>query len=376
MKYLHLFLIALLCIAGWMALPVSAGPADITVTSYQVDPTVLMKKDTGTLTVAVKNTGAESVAIRSARLFNNGVVALTDPYASVGEIGAGNSKDFTFTIRADAPEGTYYPMFVLDFRDGGSLRYPIPIQIEDTPLQVAVVQKPDAFAVDRQADITLRVGNPRPNAASGVQVIPTGEGFSVTPTSAFIGALNPDAAATVSFNLTPNAETNVTFQVIWRNGINTHTADLAIPILFGEDKRQANLVISNVEVEPETGMYRVTGDITNAGLKAARSVVVTSGSPADPTDPFRVYVVGTLDPDDFSSFEVTFRAEPGTTEVPLITEYRDADGNLYTTTTSVGIGSAMVLPAQGGTIPIAGVIIAIVVAAGIIGVIIYSWRRT
>ncbi len=378
MKPFYLLIISLLCAVAAVAAPASAGPADITVTSSSLDPTVLMKGDTGTLTVAIQNNGAETVAIRSARLYGSGVVPLSESYASVGEIGAGNSKTFTFTVRADGGEGTFYPIFVLDFRDGaGSLRYPVPVQVENTPLSASVIEKPDAFAAGRTADITVRVGNPRPNAASGVQVIPQGTNFTVTPTSAFIGALAADGSGTVVFNLTPTAETTATFQVVWRNGINTHTADLALPIVFGEDKRQADPVITNVEVTPIAGGYRIVGDVMNAGLESARSVLVTPGAPATPTDPFRVYVVGTLDPDDISTFEVTFKADAGVTEVPVVVEYRDDDGNRYTATTLVGIDSAAApLEERDGGLPVAGIVVVALVALGIAGAIYYSWRRT
>ena len=195
MKPIHLAIITLFCAVLAVAGPASAGPADITVTSSATDPPVLMKGDTGTLTVTIQNNGPDTVAIRSARLYGSGVVPLSDSYASVGEIGAGNSKTFTFTVRADGGEGTFYPQFVLDFRDGaGSLRYPVPVQVEDTPLSASVIGKPDAFSEGRTAEITVRVGNPRPNAASGVQVIPQGTGITVTPTGGFIGALAPDGS--------------------------------------------------------------------------------------------------------------------------------------------------------------------------------------
>ena len=379
MKPLYLIIISLVCAATALAAPACAAPADITVVTSATDPPVLMKGDTGTLTVTIQNNGADPVAIRNARLFGSGVVALSDSYLSVGEIGAGNTKTFTFTVRADGEEGTSYPVFVLDFRDAGSLRYPVPVQVEDTPLSASVIGKPDAFSEGRRADITVRVGNPRPNAASGVQVIPQGTGFSVTPTGGFIGALAPDASGTVTFNLTPAAETTVTFQVVWRNGINTHTADLVLPVVFGEDKRKADPVVTNVEVTPEAGGYRLVGDVMNAGLESARSVLVTAGAPAKPIDPFRVYVVGTLDPDDMSSFEVTFRADAGVTEVPVVVEYRDDDGNRYTTTTMVevagGVPAAAPPEEREEGVPVVGIVVAVLVAAGVIGAIYYSWRR-
>jgi len=377
MKLHYLLVISLICAVAALIGPVSAAEADVTVTSSSLDPSVLMKGDTGTLTVTIKNNGADPVVIRSARLYNDGVVATSDPYPAVGELGAGNNKTFTFTVRADGGEGTFYPKFVVDFRDGGTLRYQVPVLVENTPLSASVIGKPDAFAQGRKADITILVGNPRPNAASGVQVVPQGTGFTVTPTGGFIGALAPDGSSTVRFNLTPTAETDVAFQVIWRNGINTHTADLTLPITFSEDKRQADPVVTNVEVTPIAGGYRIVGDVMNAGLESARSVLVTTGAPAAPTDPFRVYVVGTLDPDDISSFEVTFRADGGAREIPVVVEYRDDDGNRYTATTMVEVGGVAATPLEesDGGIPPLGVVVIMLAAVGVFGAIYYSWRR-
>lgn len=378
MKDLYLFILAL-CAALALASPAAAATADIAVVSSSLDPPVMMSGDTGTLTIVVQNNGADPVAIQSARLYGKGVVPTTDPYLAVGEIGGGNTRSFTFTVRADAGEGTFYPTFVLDFRDGGSLRYPVLIQVEDTPLSISMVKKPDAFSEGRTAGITLMVGNPRPNAVSGVQVVPEGAGFSVTPSSGFVGGLEPDASGTVTFNLTPETETDVTFRVVWRNGINTHTTDLVLPVTFGEDKKRANPVITNVEVTPISGGYRIVGDVMNAGLESARSVMIAPASPAIPIDPFRVYVVGTLDPDDISSFEVTLRVDAAVEDVPLIVEYRDDDGNLYTSTRTVGLGGGTVAPVkeqESGGFPVLGALVVLLIALGVAGAIYHSWKRT
>lgn len=378
MKDLYLFILAL-CAALALASPAAAATADIAVVSSSLDPPVMMSGDTGTLTIVVQNNGADPVAIQSARLYGKGVVPTTDPYLAVGEIGGGNTRSFTFTVRADAGEGTFYPTFVLDFRDGGSLRYPVLIQVEDTPLSISMVKKPDAFSEGRTAGITLMVGNPRPNAVSGVQVVPGGTGFSVTPSSGFVGGLEPDASGTVTFNLTPETETDVTFRVVWRNGINTHTTDLVLPVTFGEDKKRANPVITNVEVTPISGGYRIVGDVMNAGLESARSVMIAPASPAIPIDPFRVYVVGTLDSDDISSFEVTLRVDAAVEDVPLIVEYRDDDGNLYTSTRTVGLGGGTVAPVkeeESGGFPVLGAVVVLLIALGVAGAIYHSWKRT
>lgn len=378
MKDLYIFILALSAALA-LASPAAAVTADIAVVSSSLDPPVMMSGDTGTLTIVVQNNGADPVAIQSARLYGKGVVPTTDPYLAVGEIGGGNTRSFTFTVRADAGEGTFYPTFILDFRDGGSLRYPVLIQVDDTPLSISMVKKPDAFSEGRTAGITLMVGNPRPNAVSGVQVVPEGTGFSVTPTSGFVGGLEPDASGTVTFNLTPETETDVTFRVVWRNGINTHTTDLVLPVTFGEDKKRANPVITNVEVTPISGGYRIVGDVMNAGLESARSVMIAPASPAIPIDPFRVYVVGTLDPDDISSFEVTLRVDAAVEDVPLVVDYRDDDGNLYTSTRTVGLGGGTVAPVkeeESGGFPVLGAVVVLLIALGVAGAIYHSWKRT
>jgi hypothetical protein len=80
----------------------------------------------------------------------------------------------------------------------------------------------------------------------------------------------------------------------------------------------------------------VKGDVTNAGLSDAKSVVATMGSPAQPVDPNKIYVIGALEPDDFSSFELTFTA-PGATSVPLLIQYKDDDGKSYETTVAISL---------------------------------------
>ncbi|KLK89142.1 hypothetical protein SZ63_01480 [Methanoculleus sediminis] len=357
-----LFILACLLVS-----PAAGAQGNVTVTSVTVEPEILMPGDAGFVTVTVLNTGPFTLPLGAARLYEDGVVPADEPYPSVGALGAGLNRTFTFAVRADAPDGTYYPRFSLDLRENGTLTHPVPVRVDGTPLEASVAGRPDAFAAGREAGVAIQVGNPRPNVASGVQVIPEGANFSVTPGSAFIGTLEPDASGTVAFNLTPATETNVTFRVVWRNGINTHTADLVLPIAFGEDRRQADLIVTNVEVAAEGENYRATGDVMNAGLEPARSVIISPGAPATPTDPFRVYVVGTLDPDDISSFEVTFRAGAGVEEIPLVIDYRDDDGNPYSVERPISLENRTGEEAAdaGLPAPAAAAVALVVVAAGL-----------
>ena len=116
-------------------------------------------------------------------------------------------------------------------------------------------------------------------------------------------------------------------------------------------------MVNNVESSGSGTTLTLKGDVTNNGLTDARSVLVTVESPATPINPNPVYAIGNLEPDDFSSFEVTYTMT-GTGKVPVVVEYKDEDGNVFTerfsistsgNTAASGSGSA-----QSGAIPSGG----------------------
>jgi len=192
-----------LILACLLASPAVAAPGDVTVTSVAVDPEALMPGDAGIVTVVVHNTGPSTVPLGGARLYGDGVVPTGEPYPSVGDLGAGLNRTFTFAVRADAPDGTYYPRFSLDLRENGTLSHPVPVLVDGTPLEASVAGKPDAFSAGRTAGIVVLVGNPRPNAASGVRVVPRGTGFTVTPSSGFVGARSPSTGPELFSSTSP-----------------------------------------------------------------------------------------------------------------------------------------------------------------------------
>ena len=98
---------------------------------------------------------------------------------------------FSFTVKADVPPGIYYPIFSLDFRDAGYLRYPDPLRVDNNPLEVSVLNKPDIFRPGRKEQIDILVGNPRDNPVSGTMVNFLGNRMDPVPSSLFFGVLNP-----------------------------------------------------------------------------------------------------------------------------------------------------------------------------------------
>jgi hypothetical protein len=194
--------------------------------------------------------------------------------------------------------------------------------------------KPDTFTQGKKDTITVLVANPRNNAVKNVILEITGDGAVITPSRIFIGSLNPGESKTLTPEITPSKQAPVTLKLLYDNGDNPHETSTVFPVEFGTNKKRADPIISNIVMENTDGIYHVTGDVTYAGLETANAVTVTSLPPAKGEDPFRTYIVGALDADDFASFEVTFTSD-SVPSVPLQVSYKDADGNLFSTVQDV-----------------------------------------
>jgi hypothetical protein len=306
--------------------------------------------DTGTVTVKVThgNTGTGGV-VNHATLYDlDGHFKVTSPpFTSTTTIGPGQTQTFVFSVTADSMgEGTFQPVFSLSFRDANSLWHRTSVQIEDALLELTVTARPDTFTEGGKGTVKVLVWNPRETTVRSVAVIPSGEGTTTTPIKAYIGELGPGESQEVSFEITPSQETTLTFTAEYLNGVNPHTASIEIPVAFGTDKKGAEIVINNIESSSSAGTMIIKGDVTNNGLTDARSVLVTVKSPAAPVNPNPVYAIGNLEPDDFSSFEVTYTLTGGPS-LPLVVEYKDNDGNVFSETFTINTGSNTVMGASG-----------------------------
>jgi hypothetical protein len=352
--------LTLLIVSPVLLSPVSAATdagtttAQIAITDVRLDPEIFMQDDTGTLKVRITNNGAEPVSIDRVELLSDEITVVNyQTYDKVGSLGAGNSLEFTFLLEADVQDGTYFPIFYVDFTSAGSMRYPVPIRVDDAGIIVSVMDAPSTFSPGEKDTITLSVGNARDNQVSSVTIVPHGQGITTTQSALFIGTLQPDVEKQVTFEVTVEQATEIFFDVTYRNGPNEHRTTLSLPATTGDRKVAAELVVNSVEVVQSGTTITISGDVTNAGLKDAKSVIVTVGSPAEPADPNPVYVIGALEPDDFSSFEVTCTAM-GASSVPLLIEYRDEDGMVSKETIQISLRSPVQASSSGTSQNIAG----------------------
>ena len=354
-------------VAGYSTPESIVAAGKVYVSSATYDPAVFFPGDKGTLTVEVTN-GNENdtgIVVNHATLSSDKIISISRPYDSSSNIGPGQKKLYTFSVTADASDGTYYPTFSLDFRDADSLYYRTIAKIEDTPIVLTIVDQPDTFTQGKKKTIYAQVANPRENTVKNIILDVSGSGITATPSKIFVGELTPGAKVPVNFSVTADQPTNLHLVVNYDNGDNPHTVNMDLPITFGVDKKQANPVMSNVLVKSDAGIYHITGDINNAGLETANTVMVTSLSPAVPQDPYKTYVVGALKPDDFGSFEVTFAAT-NTETVPLQLTYKDTDGNVYNSVQDVKV-SANNADQKSTGLPIIPIIGAIAILALFIG---------
>ena len=345
---LCIIVITVSCMLGPVTAATSAETAAsyVAVTKLTVEPESFMSDDTGTITVEISNSGSVPVAIYRAEILYEDVRVLNyQTYDSVGSIGPGNTMQFTFRVQPTKGDGMYFPMFYLDYTDAGSLRYPVPLDVDSTPVVVSIVDSPASFSAGTKEQVILSVSNPRKNAVNSVTIIPRGEGIETTQSSIFVGTLEPDAEKKATFEITAEKDTTLSFDVSYRNGNNQHRVSLAIPVIVGDGGTAAEMVVNNVEVVQSGSTVTLSGDITNAGLRDAKSVKVTVGDPAKPVDPNPVYVIGALEPDDFSSFEVTCMVQ-GASSVPLIIQYRDTDGKVFEKRVDISLRNAA-LPSSG-----------------------------
>jgi hypothetical protein len=345
----------------------SAG-RNIYVSGMTYNPAVFFTGDKGSVTVYVTNGNAnQTVSVNHASFGDNNIQRTSGTYDASSTIGPLQTRSYTFSVIANSNDGIYYPTFSLSYFGALSLWQQADVQVDNTPLVLSVIDKPDTFSQGRKDTIYVQIANPRKNDVNNVILEVSGVYAVIMPSKNYIGKLAPGESTEVNFTITPDQPTALELNVDYNNGDNVHNVTTAIPVTFGIDKRNANPIITNIKVIKENGIYDVTGDVTNAGLLTANGVTVTSLPPALPLDPFRSYIIGALKQDDFGSFELTFSTDNSTTTVPLQLSYKDKDGNVITSQQNVSLAEASASTqnmAQPGFLRIIGIVIIIALICG------------
>jgi hypothetical protein len=310
------------------------------ISSYDLDPQVFYPYETGTVTVHVTNPSNASVGLSTPDLIDPHIHILNQgAFSTMTMVGPGATADFPFIVTADPPDGTYLPLFTVspNVQGGSSINGQIKIKVDSTDIRAGIATKPDNFAVSRTDTVNVSITNPRSGGITNVQIVPEGSGVDFSPSVAWIGNLNAQSSVQVPFRVTPNQqEPNLTFQVTFSNGDNKHTQVIVLPLNIGVDKTAAVPVINNIAVTTSGSSYQITGDVNNAGVTDAKSMILTVAAPAKAVEPYAQYSVGSLASDDFSSFQLTFTSSD-LSSVPVVIQWKDVDGNSFSTTTNLDL---------------------------------------
>jgi hypothetical protein len=324
-----------------MASAVQAAPSVVTATNaqdaaalvyisgYDLNPQVFFPYESGTITVHVTNAANASVAISQPDLIDPNIHVLNHAaFSTMTNIGPGATVDYSFLVTVDPPDGTYFPIFTVSPKIGNAIHSTLNVKVDSTEIRTSIAKKPDAFSVSKTDTVNVSLVNPRDGEITDVLIVPEVSGANVSPTESYVGTLAAGSVIQVPFQVTPDREGSVTFHITFNNGDNKHTQNLILPLTIGVDKTAAVPVINNVALTAQGSGYHLTGDVTNAGVTDAKSMVLTVNAPAKPAEPYTEYAIGSLASDDFSSFELDFAAAD-LSAVPVQVRWKDANGNSF-----------------------------------------------
>lgn len=366
------------------------------VVDYSMEPAVLMPGDTGTITISIENMAEGEVYVQEDdKTFdmnayiasislggNDDIDILNNEHTDIGLLGPRDTIKLAFNIRAreTAENGVHFlNMELVGGSDMYDLNYNIPVKIDNRSLKLIMATMPTTV-MNEISTIEIDIINTRPNEITNVIIKPEGEDVSFNPAEVFVGNIPAGNKSTVVITLNTMASSggmkNISFTASFFNGDNYHVSEneeAEINVVG-----QSSLIFTSIEVTKIGNRYSLVGDINNFGTTDAKNVLVSVVESEDikPLQPYANYFVGTLEADDFSSFELSARIlSSDVKEIPILIEFRDTD-NVYSSVTGyIDLESASAAPGgeQETPIWIWGFIAIITIAVA--GVIVYTWKN-
>lgn len=369
--------------------------------SYDIEPAVFMPGDTGTITVTLQNmatgrvyiteddeTLSMNAYIASATLGGNGNFEILDSsHTNIGLLGPQDNIKLSFNVRAKntASAGTHFLNLQLV---GGSnmydLNYRIPVKVDDRDLQIILTDMPSTL-MNEVSTINVEVVNRRPNAVTSVIVTPEAEGMTFTPSEYFIGSIPAGNKSTATFTLntmhSSPEKRDVSFVVSYFNGDNLRqTGKLTRQV---EVIGQHSLIFTSLEVYRAGNRYTISGDLNNFGITDAKNVMISvaESDKVVAVQPYARYYIGTLETDDFSSFELSAQAVSGNVaNIPVVIEFRDPNNAYMSIRENISISTSSIASASATSeeekeSPFMLWAVAGILAIGIAALIYNSWKK-
>jgi hypothetical protein len=337
-KYLFILLVLACSIVACVTMATAAGQVSASdgiyqthVTSVNLDPEVFFPYETGTIMVTLTNSGNQTVTLSQPDILETHVaVSNKASYNTNVRLGPGSTMTYSFRVTVSGEDGTYFPVFTVSTVEAGSISYPFKLETDSKELEATIVDRPDNFVLGKKDSVNLSIVNSRNGAITDVIITPSGNGVTVSPRQKFIATIPAGSSQIATFQVTPDQASDLTFKITYHNGNNDHSIDEVLPLNIGEDKLAAVPIVNNIVLTSQGSSYKLTGDVNNAGITDAKSMVLTVLPPAKPVEPYADYAIGSLASDDFSSFTLTFTSAD-LSSVPMQITWKDADGNSFST---------------------------------------------
>ena len=360
------FAVASLLLLATAAVSAADGPA-VMITDYKVEPEVLMPGDTGTIIVTIQNMDTQSSETETTTTTTTSYTSSTtttstvnaeiesirlssrsrdigwlqegfqrSEYFNVGALGPGESITIAIPIKAAAytSEGTYFPEVCIEVDNGDNVRFPIPVKVESSSVEILEKDVPSEISLSESKEIAMVVANNRPNSVSGVKVLVKAktEELEFTPECIFIGNLAPYEKRDVNFSLTPLSPGNkdIQFEVEYKNGVNSHRNALKSAI-FVRSNADVRLILVDAPKSVLKGeVAKIDFDVANGmpkDVKAVSVVPVSNGEGRVRILPSE-YFIGDMEAGDVfsASFDVdTSELNAGENRIAFKLAFRDID---------------------------------------------------
>jgi hypothetical protein len=259
-------------------------------------------------------------------------------YATSTLIGPGATADYNFIIKADGPDGTYLPLFSVSTNAYGTsaIHSQIKVKIDSTDVRASVSNKPSTFSLEKTDTVNVSIVNPRLGDVSDVLIVASSQGSDISPSEEYVEAIPAGTSVKVPFAITPHQQSDVSFNVSFRNGDNVHTKSVILSLNLGVDKSAAIPVINNVALVSNAESYTMTGEVGNAGITDAQGMIVSVSAPVKPVGPYPNYAIGSLASNDFTRFTLTF-ISADLSNVPVLVQWKDSQGTTQSATITLDL---------------------------------------
>ena len=376
---------------------VTASEPTIVISSYEVRPDVIMPGGSALITVQVSNTakGASvtktggdqttgqsvtetrdiNVYLSDVSLFGNGLRVESGDYRRVGEVGPGQSVPLTFLVQAPHQSGIYFPELHIATEGGRSLKYPIPVNVNDdslvqkNPALQITKEIPDSVIPGENAEGTLILQNDGDTAASEiiVNISPASPEISVaSKVITHISRLGPGEDVSIPLTISTSRKTP--------EGISLLVCTLRYSTAGGTILTQTEQVPIKISGKPDLAIAAVTSDpvrisegmpfslivrIENTGTGDANGVRAVIDAPVKGT---KEAFVGKIEPDNDGPAVFYLQEAPaGDYQIPIMIRM-EHEGTEYVMDDTL----SLTIAPRGNPLLIPAVIILCLIGGGIV----------